>query len=414
MKTHNNGILNTYRGLPRDVYILFLGKMINCIGAFVHPLLALILTQRIGLSSSEAGLYVTLTGVMQAPFILLGGKLTDRIGRKKIMVIFQSIAAFLFIICGFIKPSMTLAFFIIAASCFSALAQPSYDSLVGDITNPDNRQASFSLIYIGLNLGFAIGPLIGGALYKNFLPVVFIGDAVTTLISVLLVLFFIKEPVKKLPEINDENDAGQHSLESAEDCSTLRVFIKRPILIYFSLISLIFQFAYSQWGFAVPLKLTSLFGDGTGARYFGILASCNGIIVVLFTPLLTALTKRIRPITVMATGGALYALSFGSCGFLSTLAPFFLVIFFITIGEILLAINSSTFITNLTPSSHRGRVNAVLPLIYGAGGALGPSIMGKMIDTIGMNTAWFIIGGITILGALLMYCLNYIKISATK
>lgn len=44
-----------YRGLPREIYVLFIAHIITNIGSFVQPLLALILTQKIGLGSSSAG-----------------------------------------------------------------------------------------------------------------------------------------------------------------------------------------------------------------------------------------------------------------------------------------------------------------------------------------------------------------------
>lgn len=410
-KKTNDSILNTYIGLPKEIYILFLGKMINCIGAFVHPLLALILTQKIGLSPSEAGIFITFAAAFQAPCIILGGKLSDTYGRKKTLVLFQSIAAILFIICGFIKPSHFLTFLIIAAGCFSSIAQPSYDSMVGDITNKDNRQASFSLIYMGLNLGFAIGPLVGGLLYKNFLPLVFIGDGITTIISVILIFVFIKETYKN-PKIETDQNVLKDTtlLEDNETGSVFKVFLRRPILIYYSLILLTFQFAYSQWGFAVPLQLSSLFGDGLGAKYFGILASCNAIIVVLFTPIATKITRKMKIISAIAIGGLFYALAFGSCGFItSSLWPFFFIIFIITIGEIVISINSSTFITNMTPASHRGRVNSILPLIYGTGGAIGPTIMGVMIDNLGLKIAWLFVGIVVLIGSIFMYMLNYLN-----
>lgn len=407
-------IISNYKGLPRDVYILFVGKMINCIGAFVHPLLSLIMVQKVGLSSSEAGAVLSLAAVPQALCIVLGGKLVDSIGRKKVMVFFQGASAVLFIICGFIKPSMTLITFIVIASCVSSFANPSYDSMVGDITTPENRQASFSLIYMGLNLGFAIGPLVGGMLFKNYLPLVFIGDGITTLISVILIGTFIKETHPKIVASDDNNvkDTSVHSeLEKEESGSVFKVLLKRPILIYYALLMLTFQFAYSQWGFAVPIRLADIFGPDDGAKFFGMLASCNGLIVILTTPFITAFTKKFRTLSVIASGGFLYALAFGSCSFIKTLPSFFMVIIVITIGEVAISINSGTFISNLTPASHRGRVNSFLPLIYGTGYAIGPVVMGKMIDSIGMNIAWIVVLAIAGTGAFLMYMLNRIDTS---
>ncbi|MBW6410882.1 MFS transporter [Clostridium weizhouense] len=388
-------ILNTYSGLPVEVYILFICKMINCMGAFVYPLLSLILTQKIGFSIEDAGFFVTFTAFFQAPCMLLGGKLVDTIGRKKVLLIFQTLGAFCFIICGFLNPSYTLAKFIMCASCFYSIANPAYDSIIGDITTKENRKASFSLIYMGLNLGFAIGPLVGGLLFKNHLKILFIGDAFTTLISIILIRYFIKETYRK-----------NYTLEKAEHGSIFKVILKRPILISYSLLMLIFQFAYSQWGFAIPIQLETLFGDN-GAQYFGFLGSCNGIIVLLFTPLITVLTQKYNLLSIIATGGILYAISFGCCSFISKLSAFFIIVVIMTIGEVFIATNSGTFINNLTPSSHRGRMNSLLPLIYGSGYTLGPTIMGKLINSIGLSDAWLIIGITTCISAILMYFSNY-------
>lgn len=56
-------IFETYKGLEKEIYILFIGRIVNSLGAFVHPLMALILTQKIGMSVAEAGMFVTMLSV---------------------------------------------------------------------------------------------------------------------------------------------------------------------------------------------------------------------------------------------------------------------------------------------------------------------------------------------------------------
>ena len=88
MKSKGN-MLTTYKGLPREIYILFVARIINCLGNFVYPLLALILTQKIGLTPKNAGFIVTLMAVSQVPSLMIGGKVADSIGRKKVIIIFR-------------------------------------------------------------------------------------------------------------------------------------------------------------------------------------------------------------------------------------------------------------------------------------------------------------------------------------
>ena len=66
-----------YSHLPKEMYTLFIARFINCVGGFIMPLLTLILTVKIGMSPAQAGLFATLSMVLQAPFVILGGKLSD-------------------------------------------------------------------------------------------------------------------------------------------------------------------------------------------------------------------------------------------------------------------------------------------------------------------------------------------------
>ena len=67
------GIISRYKGLPREIYILFFARIINSIGAFVHPLPALIMTDKLGMSAKDADLFMTILLFTQLPVIATGG-----------------------------------------------------------------------------------------------------------------------------------------------------------------------------------------------------------------------------------------------------------------------------------------------------------------------------------------------------
>lgn len=397
-------LLSSYKGLPKEIYILFIGKIVNSLGSFVHPLMSLILTQKLGMTAGEAGQFVTMLAVCQVPCIILGGKLTDSIGRKKVITIFQLLGAIMLIICGIIPISVTTAKFMILSSCLYSLSTPAYDALNADLTNESNRKNSYSLLYMGVNIGFSIGPILGGFLYKDYLPLLFIGDAFTTLSALLLLVFYIKEPIRKNENIKKNKDDNIEELK----VSTLKVIINRPILILFPLMMFLYQFAYSQWGFALPLKLGDLFNEH-GAKLYGFLGGFNGLIVILFTPILTYKTKNYKTLNIMSIGGILYGLSFLIYALSNYKVLFFIATLILTIGEILIAINSQAFIANNTPSSHRGRISSVVPMISGAGYALGPMVMGSIIDEKGMFISWMIITFICFIGATGMFLIKNLK-----
>ncbi|WP_281166294.1 MFS transporter, partial [Liquorilactobacillus sicerae] len=157
----------------------FISRIIDAAGSFVQPLLTLILTEKIGLSAAESGLYITILGSLSAPGMIIGGKFTDLIGRKKIILLSQIPGALVLMFCASIKSSsMLLVYLLILSSILYSISSPAYDALLADITVPKNRQASYSLSYMGWNLGYAIGPILGGLLFKNALPFLFLGDGV--------------------------------------------------------------------------------------------------------------------------------------------------------------------------------------------------------------------------------------------
>ncbi|WP_027623170.1 MFS transporter [Clostridium lundense] len=384
-------IIEPYKGLPKEIYIIFISRIVNSLGSFVYPLLTLILTQKIGISVSKTGIFMTCISLLSAPGMLIGGKLVDSFGRKKTILIFQSLALIVFIICGFLKPSMKMAYTLMMAPIFYSFCMPAQDSIVADLTTPNNRNEAFSLLYMGHNLGFSIGPVIGGLLYKNHLSFVFWGDAFTTIISLTLILFFIEETSNL--KINKKEE---WTLEKEEKGSVFKILYERIILIYFALILFVYQFAYSQWAFLLPLQLSNIFGQ-EGGKYFGFLAGFNGFIIICSTSLISGWTRKMNCFKSISFGGILYSISFLVFAVFKSTVYFFISIAIMTIGEVIVAINTPVVISNNSPASHRGRINGVLPTIYGAGWAVGPIIMGKFSSRYGIEKSW-----ITIFAAILI------------
>ncbi|MEW9096258.1 MAG: MFS transporter [Clostridiaceae bacterium] len=397
MKKYIESIVNPYKGLPKEIYIMFISRMINSLGSFVYPLLTLILTQKIGLSRNKAGIFMTFIAVLSAPGMLIGGKLVDTIGRKKTILIFQTLALIVFVICAFLKPSFKMAYILMLAPVFYSFCMPAQDAITADLTDESNRKEAFSLLYMGHNLGFAIGPIIGGMLYKNHLPLVFLGDALTTSISLLLVLLFIKETL---------NREDEKVIDNKE--SSISILKKRKKLIFFALILFIYQFSYSQWGFLLPLQLGDIYGQD-GGKYFGFMAGVNGVLIVCLTAFISRITTKLKSLKIIAIGGLFYSVAFLIFSMESSMVYFFIAVGIMTFGEVMVSVNTPVFISNNTPPSHRGRINAILPTIYGAGWALGPVLMGSFLSYYPIKVAWAAIFLLMFLAALFMMILNVQK-----
>jgi MFS family permease len=381
-------LFEPYMGLPKEVYVIFVSRIVNAIGCFVGPFLTLILTKKIGLSSDVAGLYMSAAGLLYMPASVIGGKLADTLGRRKVIMIFDAIAIMFYLICGLVQPSMTMVYLIILAGTCMSAAGPAHDSLMADLTTPENRNGAYALSYMGWNLGFAVGPLLAGLLFENHLSLIFIGDAVTALLSLLLILYFVRETIDDTKEdITDESRA----MERRESGSIISVLLKRPALLIFAVVIFGYNFTYAEWGFMLPMHSEQNFGS-MGATYYGYMASFNGIVVIAFTPLITWLMRRIKHTKKIVIGGLLYTFGFGMLGIYNTLPAFFISVYVFTIGEIVLSISTMPFIADNTPMSHRGRMSGVLGILFGMGYNLSPMVMGTVIKTTGIELGWIYLG----------------------
>lgn len=394
-------LLSPYKQLPKSIWIIFFSRMINALGMFIFPLFTLILNQKIGLSQTETGFWIMMIGFVFIPSNMIGGKIADVYGRKKPIVIFEGIGALLYIICGFMPPGIGQVYVIIAACFFFGLAEPANNAIMADLTNPDNRAGAFSLSYMGFNLGFAVGPFLGGILFdKDLYHWIFWGDAFTLLLSILLIAIFIPETFGTHTEVISEDRVMEQSVEG----STLKILIERPILLWFSLILLAYNFAYAQWSYLLPLHTFKIFEDG--AAFYGLLASLNGIIVILFTPLVTKLVEKRSDLNKNFIGGLLYMIGFGAFAFIDGKLAFALACFVFTIGEIVVTISFMPFLANRTPASHRGRINAVMPIIMGIGRSVGPLAMGIIIENSSIEKGWMVVGAVMAAGVIFMKILE--------
>jgi MFS family permease len=404
-------MFNPYRGLSKEIYILAIGRVINAAGTFVFPLLTLILTQKVHMSSADAGILLSASGIVFMLSGIIGGKLSDHIGRKKIIIIFNTLGASGYIAAAVMGMSMTTVMVILFSGFVMGIADPASGALVADITTPKNRDSAYSLFYMAMNLGFAISPLIGGLLFNNYLEILFVADAVTAFIAMILILKFIPETINK----NDEELGEDRKLEARVKGSIFKVLLERPILIFYAVVLLGYNFVYSQWGFMYPIH-AELVAPGDGAKLYGTLMSFNAIIVITLTPLLTKLLSSKKSLRRIVYGGFLYTIGFGLPGFLDRIPFLFVSVFILTVGEIVVTTSTMPFIANHTPASHRGRMNAVLPLIMGFGYMIGPLITGNVSNTIGINGTWRIVGLIMITFTALAYLLEKydMRTSATE
>ncbi len=396
-------IFKSYQGLHRSIYYIFIGQIVNSMGAFVFPFLTLFLTDKLGYSTAFAGNILTIAMLLHLPGMLIGAQLADKYKRKRIYLITASLKALMLIPPAFLGTKLISVYFIMLMSLFAGAIGPVFHAMISDLTAGEERKKAFSLLYLGWNAGYAIGPMLAGFLFNNFLPFLFLGDVLTTLIAIILVAKYVPETSTLLLEKEKHDQIPD--LEKAEAGSLLHVLYKRPVIIGFSLIMLFYRIAYAQVSFSLPLQLKEIF-QATGPGYYGMLMSFNALIVVVFTVFVTGMTVKYKPLINIVLAGFLFAIGFGMIYYIDHLILFFISTFIWTIGEILEATNSNVYIANHSPSSHRARINSFYMIISNVGMAFSPKISGYFIEYISLRAIWRVSAMITILAALFFYILH--------
>jgi len=388
-----------YAGMKRDVYVLAAARFINCLGSFINPLITLILTQKLLMSGAEAGRLVALLVITQGPCLAAGGKLADRFGRKIVFAVGCCLGAFFYLVCAFGASGQTMIFFLILSADMVALAIPAEDAMLADAAPESQRQPAFSLMYLAINMGMAVSPILGGILFLHHLQLLFLLDALTTLSCVAIIFIFIKE-TNPSSRKNEESGAEESKSSGAvlTKMTLFRALRKVPVLAVFFCLMFLFDFTYTQWNFLLPIQFGEAFGDD-GARLYSYLCSANAVTVIVLAPVVTKMEKNLHPLFAIGISGLLYTAAYIGFGLQG---PYIAYIFFgelFTIAEIWTAIRTGPFIYHYAPEECRARVAAFSNFMRGAAEALGPLLMGMLITVFDYRTGWFLTAVCILAGA---------------
>lgn len=394
MKTIFEKMFGQYRGLKKELYVLFWGKAATNMGAMIWPMLTLILSNKLGMNAQEIAKITIAMGVVQFPANLLGGKLADCCNKKKLIIICDLVTVICYLTAAVLPVSMAQILLFFTAGIFQTMENPSYDALVADLSTAENREKAYSLMYLGLNLGIILSPTIGGILFENHLGLAYAIDGLTTLSSTILILLFIKDitPVKENQTIYEE---------AKETQSTWKILREQKVILFFLLCWSVYQFSYTQFNFLIPLNMEELYG-GKGAVYFGLMTSLNGLIVIIGTPILTKCASSLSDTAKLLAGQLLVSTALSMYIFIQGIIPmYYISMILFTLGEIITTLGSYPYLTRRIPASHRGRISSLTHIFLAAAMYGSQWIIASILQAQTITTAWKFITAAGTLGAIL-------------
>jgi MFS family permease len=393
-----------YHEYPRPFWTLIGVTFIDRLGgALLFPFFALYITSKFGVGMTQVGMLFAVFSISSFIGSFLGGALTDRMGRKGLLI-FSLITSSLSAVALGLVDSLE-AFFILAivVGILTDTGGPAYQAMVADLLPEEKRTQGYGIIRVAANLAFTIGPAIGGLLASRSYLLLFIADAIISLISAGIVFFY-------LPETKPEVQPGAPSQSLGGTFrGYLRVF-QDKIFMMFIAACVLMGLVYMNMHTTLGVYLRDIH-DVPEAGY-GVLLSMNALLVVVFQFPITRRIKGKPPMLMMALGTTLYAIGFVMYGFVTAFAMFLLAMVVITLGEMLVAPVSQALTAKMAPVDMRGRYMAVFGFSWGIPFAVGPILAGLIIDNADPRLLWFaagLVGILAVAGFLWLYRLTEAK-----
>ena len=356
-------IITQYAGLKREVYVLFVGRIVTAMGSFVWPMLTFLLTTKLGFSDGVATMFIATAGLISLPLALLGGKLADRFPRKNIIMIFDCLTVALYVLAAILPIGYHTAAIIFVASLFQTVESPAYDALNADYSTTDQREKAFSLSYLGYNLGYVFGASMGGILFEFHTNLAFLLNGLSIFVSTALIFFFVK-PENAISDTGSQTECySKYEKPVEESLPILAVLKQRSVVLAILLIGCFASMSSNTVGILLPLQLKGQMGQH-GAAVYGYLNSLNGFVVILFTPLLTMVLKRLTEIPKSILGMGLFLAGMVLFTLGSPLWVLFVGMFVFTLGEVVSVLGNNPYTSRRIPASHRGRIGGVTSVLY--------------------------------------------------
>lgn len=383
----------------RRLLHLFLGRVLGSTGfSIVIPFLGLYLHGERHVPMTVVGSVFFVGALAGSLGQVVGGELTDRWGRKIVLVgsqLFRSVAFVGLGIAVMIHAPIAWFFVLTSLSAIAGRAfEPPSGAMIADIAVGPMRAEYYAVLRIGGNLGWAVGPAIGGFLAALSYPTLFLIAAGVLFAAGTFMAFKVEETlphrVTRSLTVTPLAPFGLHEMGKA---------LRHGVFVRYCVISLVLFTVMAQ--LISTLSVYAVQYAGITKVQLGALYTLNGLMVVfLQLPVVRAL-QRYRLTTALVAGSILYAVGYTMMGVGHHFLLLATAMFVVTAGEIVTTPASMNLVANFSTVELRGRYMGVYGLFNSFGWSTGPLLGGILLDLAAGRSMllWGPIGAVALLAA---------------
>lgn len=374
---------NAYGGISSSVWWLAVVLLINRSGNMVIPFLTIYLTFELHLPLEQAGLIMTLFGVGAICGSLLGGKLADTIGFYPVQFWSLVLNGAMFLVLGQMRTFPALAVTIFFQGMIGESFRPANAASISYYSDPASRLRAYSLIRLATNLGWAVGPALGGILAAISYKWLFWTDGLVCITAGLLMRVFL--PPVKFVKPKEEKTVAVKKLDSAYRDWTYLFFV---FLVLLHAICLFQMFTIVGVFFKDQLHMSE--------RLIGIALGVNGLMIAAMEMILVYKLENRRPdvyyigIGVLMMGAAYVVFNI----FPPVTAAAFIYIIIFSFAEMTSMPFMNNFWIRRSQDHNRGQYAGLYMVAYSASHVIAPTLGAFVVKHLGYTAWWYIVAGI--------------------
>ncbi|HRH70511.1 MAG TPA: MFS transporter [Flavobacteriales bacterium] len=377
--------IGSFDGLSREVWVLAFITFVNRAGTMVVPFLSLYLTKDMHLTLEEVGWIMSSFGAGSVVGSWLGGKLADKFGFYDVMVgaLLTSGVAFIFLqyVNGFWPFCIGIFVLLLLSDAF----RPAMFVAIRAYAGPQSRTRAVTLIRLAINLGFSMGPAVGGLIIAGLgYAGLFWVDGLTCLIAMGMMLYGLPRA-----QAQKDNDAARSG--------ALRSPYRDGPFLFFLLTTVLICVPFLQYFSTVPLFYSDVFG--LDEFNIGLLLGMNGALIFLVEmPLIKYSEDRGSDRSrVLVVSVAFIALSFVMLNLAPHIAFLWIGMLFMTVGEMLNFPFMNRFAYDRAEQGKPGAYMALFTISWSVAHIIGHTLGLNLVDRFGYALTWYIFTGMLVL-----------------
>ncbi len=359
--------------------------VINVTGAsFLWPLNAIIIHQELGKSLTAAGFVLMLNAGAGVIGNLIGGRLFDKIGAYRTIVIAIIITTCSATVLAFFHSYYFYMFLLMGLGFGSGMMFPAMYALAGSLW-PEGGRKPFNAMYVAQNVGVAIGTALVGVVASIQLTYVFIANAV----MYAILLAFVVVAFRKM----QAESYRATSMNVFEQKTPLRMNYRVHSLMLLSVAFFICWVAYTQWQANVSVHTQSL---GIPLQHYSLFWTINGLMIVLAQPVVSWLIKRgnLSLKGQMITGVLIFMVSYAILSQATIFTGFLVAMIILTFGEMFVWPAVPTIANHLAPKGKEGYYQGIINSVATGGKMIGPLLGGFLVDMYSMTVLIYVLLGL--------------------